>query len=273
MKFTPRLPENNVNVSKKHPLIELLWLTGGLVLIGAVVFTILGFVTDVAVSKTPVALENRLGNMVMANFPAEENQELSTLLDSLLESLPPDSSLRRYDFQVYISKTEEINAMALPGARIIVFSGLLNKVESENELTMILAHELAHFKHRDHLRGLGRGLGLVVITTGLFGIESPAADLVSNTFLSFQSDYSRDQEAAADEFGLLLLNRHYGHVGGGVDFFKRLAGKDSGSRVPYLLASHPHPMDRIAALEQVIAEHNLAIDATKTISAGIGEQR
>ena len=46
-----------------------------------------------------------------------------------------------------------MNAVALPGGNIVVFAGLLKEIKSENELAMILGHELGHFAHRDHLRG------------------------------------------------------------------------------------------------------------------------
>jgi predicted Zn-dependent protease len=49
---------------------------------------------------------------------------------------------------VYLMENEEINAVALPGGNIVVFTGLVAQVESENELAMVLAHEMGHFTHR-----------------------------------------------------------------------------------------------------------------------------
>ena len=123
---------------------------------------------------------------------------------------------------------------------------------------MILAHELGHFAHRDHLRSLGRGLGVAVAATLLFGEESAASNLVSKTLLTFQVKYSQDQESAADRFGLDLLAAHYGHAGGATDFFTRLA-VDSGNQLPYLLASHPHPQARITALKRQIKNNNYLV--------------
>ncbi len=57
MKFTPKQLDGNVNVSKTHPLIELLWMVGGLIFLVGVTFVLLGISADWAASKTPVKVE------------------------------------------------------------------------------------------------------------------------------------------------------------------------------------------------------------------------
>ena len=255
MKFVPIHLEDNVNVSKSHPLTELLWLLGGLIFLVGLIFLLLGVTADWAVSKTPVKIETWIGEQALNQYPAEENSALTQRLQSLLDRLPQDSPLRQYQFKIFLSDTEDVNAIALPGGNIVVFSGLLQQVKSENELTMVLAHELGHFAHRDHMRSLGRGLGFAVATTLFFGENNTASELASKALLSFQVKYSQEQESAADQFGLDLLNKRYGHAGGATDFFSRLA-EDAGSKLPYILASHPHPQARIDALKQRIKAEN-----------------
>lgn len=251
MKFTPKQLNGNVNVSSTHPLIELLWLLGGLTLLVGLFFFVIGATADWAVSKTPLKVENWIGELALNNFSAEENPPLELRLQALLDSLPADSPLHKYKFRVFLMDTKDVNAIALPGGNIIVYSGLLKILTSENELAMVLAHELGHFAHRDHLRGLGRGLGVAVATTLLFGEGSSASSLVSKTLLTFQAQYSQEQETAADQFGLDLLVRRYGHAGGATEFFSRLTD-NAGGELPYLLASHPHPQVRIDALNRWI---------------------
>ncbi len=264
MKFTPKKLEENVNVSKTHPLAELFWLVGGLVLIAAILFLSLGLLTDWAVSKTPVRVESWLGQQALERFPAAESAPLKARLQSLLDQLPADSPLQQYQFRIFLTESDEVNAVALPGGNILVFSGLLEQVESENELAMILAHELGHFAHRDHLRGLGRGLGLAVISALLLGEDNAVSGLLSNSLLNFQVRYSQGQESAADEFGLKLLTVRYGHAGGATDFFARLA-KTAGSNLPYLLASHPHPQDRIDRLQLLIRQKGYKLDEVEPL--------
>ncbi len=265
MKFTPRQLDENVNVSKTHPLSELFWLLGGLILVAGVIFVLLGFTTDWAVTKTPVTVERWLGEKALQQFPGEENHALKRRLQVLLKNVSIDSSLHDYDFRVFLSESEQVNAIALPGGSIVVFAGLLKQIESENELAMILAHELGHFAHRDHLRGLGRGLGLTVAAALLFGEENAASSLAAKALMTFQVRYSQAQESAADSFALDLLNKRYEHVGGSTDFFSRMA-KTAGNQIPYLLASHPHPEDRIKKLEKLIAHKSYRIGTTQALA-------
>ena len=261
MKFTPKHIDENVNVSKTHPLVELAWLVGGMLLLAMVFYLVLGVTADLAVAKIPIKAEVWLGEHFVDSFEANENEPLRRRLQTLLDNLPADSPLHNYTFTVQLVKNKEVNALALPGGHIVVFSGLVEQAESENELAMVLAHELGHFAHRDHLERLGRGLGLTVATMLVFGEDSAVSRLVSNLFLVTESSYSRQQESEADRFGLDLLVSSYGHAGGAADFFARV-GKKAGSRGAYLLASHPHPDDRIEELQRLISENGYPVEMT-----------
>jgi len=251
VKFTPKHIEENVNVSRTHPLAEFAWLFGGVLLLVLIGYILLGIATEIAVAKTPVEAEGWLGEQVLGQMDFLESEALQQRLEKLLESLPTDSPLHAYDFSVQLVESDEINALALPGGNIVVFSGLVEQADSENEIAMVLAHELGHFANRDHLRRLGRGLSLAVAAFLLFGENNATGDLINKLFLVSESHYSREQESAADRFGLDLLVARYGHAGGATDFFARV-GKKTGRRAPYLLASHPHPGARIEELQGLI---------------------
>ncbi len=260
MKFTPRALSENVNVSKGHPLAELAWMLGGLALLLAALYLLIGQAVEVVAERLPPGAEGWLGRQALARFDAAANPALERRLQSLLATLPADSPLRRVPFRVLVADTDAINALALPGECIVVFRGLLEAVASENELDMVLAHELGHFAHRDQLKGLGRGLVATFLAMALFGSDSSAADLVANLTLSFDARYSQRQEAAADAWGLDLLVARHGHAGGAVDFFVRMNRRDDAPRLAYLRASHPHPADRIRSLERRIAERHYLLE-------------
>jgi predicted Zn-dependent protease len=268
LKFTPKSLEGNVNVARTHPLKELLWMLGGMALLLGMLVLILGFSTDLVVSKMPVSVETWLGRQMLKKVPGEESAALERRLQSLLASLPADSPLHQYVFRVFTTKSDAINAIALPGGNIVVYSGLLNNVQSENELAMVLAHELGHFAHRDHLRGMGRGLGVAVATGLLFGGDSGASDLVSKSLLTYQAQYSRSQEAAADRFGLDLLVSRYGHAGGATPFFLRLS-RGAGGHLPYLFASHPHPQSRIDDLNKRIQARHYPVNEVLPLAGDV----
>jgi predicted Zn-dependent protease len=268
VKFTPREIEGNVNVSATKPLSEFAWLVAELVLVVAAVYLLLGLATDLVADRIPLEAELLLGKRALSAYTDAPNPALDRRLRELVKALPPDSPLHRYRFSVHRVETKTVNAVALPGGNIVVFSGLLEKVRSENELAMVLAHELGHYAHRDHLRGLGRGLGIAVAAQMLLGSNNSAAELVSNAALPLFARYSRGQEAAADAFAVDLLQARFGHAGGSGDFFRRLAGEPGGDR-SYLLASHPSPEDRIARIGERIARQGYAVRPTVPLAADL----
>jgi len=265
MKYVARELEGNVNVSETHPLAELAWLLGGVVLIIAVIYLLLGLAADYAAEHMPVEAEIWLGEKGVMEYGAAESEALRRRLDPLLDALPPDSPLKKYRFRVHQVESGEVNAVALPGGQILVFSELVNQATSENELMMVLAHELGHYAHRDHLRGLGRGLGVALATMLIFGQESGVSSLVSDVSMRFEACYSQDQEAAADAFAVDLLVASQGHAGGATDFFERLDQQRGEAKFVYLFASHPHPADRIEKIRQKIADAGYAVLDTEPL--------
>jgi Zn-dependent protease with chaperone function len=136
----------------------------------------------------------------------------------------------------------------------------LQEFETENELAFVLAHELGHFRHRDHIRRLGReGLAqLVVIAFGVAGAEALPA-LISDLA---QRGFDRQQESDADAFGLALLFAEYGHVGGAEAFFSLLpdARADLGDALTSYFETHPVTEERIEALRGLADERGWGME-------------
>ena len=265
MKYVAREIEGNVNVSETHPLAELAWLLGGVVLIIAAIYLLLGLAADYAADHMPVEAEVWLGEKGVMEYGAAESEPLRRRLDPLLAALPADSPLKKYRFRVHLVESADVNAVALPGGQILVFSELVNQAVSENELMMVLAHELGHYAHRDHLRGLGRGLGVALATMLIFGQESGVSSLVSDVSMRFEARYSQAQESAADAFAVDLLVASEGHAGGATDFFERLDEQRGEGKLGYLFASHPHPADRIDKIRQRIAAAGYIVADTEPL--------
>ena len=107
---------------------------------------------DNLVLLIPVEVEQQLGRLMVPTYervaqPSPTQDELNRLLDGLEEELEPPLESER-DFRVLYVPEPTVNAIAIPGDRIVIYEGLLSQMESENELAMILGHELGHFAHR-----------------------------------------------------------------------------------------------------------------------------
>ena len=153
--------------------------------------------------------------------------------------------------------------MALPGGLIVVTTGLLDQVESENELAFVLGHELGHYRNRDHVRALGRGVVLSLAFTVMTGrdVSNIGINIADLTLRSF----NRKQELAADEFGLELVFTQYGHVNQAWRLFERWDdGESSPFEVAGYVSTHPQPEDRIEVLEEYARSHGWPVVGSVT---------
>ena len=220
---------------------------------------VLGALVGVVAHRIPDSLEAELGSLfAIEGLQAEgwitAQQELQRITDSLATQLP----LRGFEYRVVVIDDPIANAAAVPGGGILVYSGLLRQAESENEVAMVLAHELAHHVHRDHLEGLGRGLVLAVILNAVFGGSSGLERLSGAGAQGLALKMGRDDEREADQLGLLLVAQHYGHVGGALDFFLRV-GDRPGGRAASWFGTHPLSSDRVDRLHDAIETHGYAV--------------
>jgi len=251
MRFVAKQPKEGINVSDTHPLVEAGTLVVGLTAIFVLIALAIIFMIEVALYfVSPQDEVNLFGDWLPEDLvtvaPDDDRLIETQLLVDRLAQHWPDSP---YTFRVEIDDSDTANAMALPGGLIIVTQGLLDQVESENELAFVLGHELGHFKNRDHLRALGRGIVLgiffaVVTDSDVAGIGIKAADITLRGF-------SRRQETKADEFGLAVVNSEYGHVDEAWRLFERwdIDDRSFADLVTYL-STHPEASDRIVDMKR-----------------------
>jgi len=256
VKFTARLPGTNVNISPTHPLKEFAVLAGGLLAVILGVYLILGLAVDLIVPHISIHLEQKLAGAFNARITDSQKFAGATAsLQALVNQLQAHCAPLPYHIRVHVLPSDAVNAAALPGGNMIVFSGLLKKMTSENELAFVLAHELGHFAHRDHLRALGRALVLMTVSTVLMGADNSINRMIGNGLALTDLTFSRRQETRADEFALETLYCHYGNVSGATTFFHSLPKAEDPGRFGHYFASHPDNRRRIAHLEALIAEH------------------
>lgn len=255
MKYTPRLPKSNVNVTPTSMLREFFVLTLSLLGIVIVIYILLGFAVDLIVPRISTDLETKMSELFIRSVDAEDiDSEWGGYVQSLVEDLQKRCTKLPYPFKVHVRKASSVNALAFPGGHIIVFTGLLDKITSENELAFAFAHEMGHYANRDHLRGVGRAFVFITISTFLFGTDSNISQMLAHALNITELSFSRKQETRADEFALDILNCAYGNVAGATDFFKRLPKEQDPGTIGHYFASHPENLKRIADLNKIIRD-------------------
>jgi len=204
-----------------------------------------------AASHVSLEHEVRLGELAFAQMEAE----LKLLPDGPMPAMVAAVGNRltagsAYHYQWHVAVDPQVNAFALPGGHVVVYTGLLQAAESAEEVAGVLAHEVQHVEMRHSLKNLLHSLGwraLLALALGDFsgGVWAGMAERLG------QLGYGRDLERQADLGGIAALRRAGIAPEGMASFFAKLARQEG--RQVELLSSHPATEDRMHALWQAMA--------------------
>lgn len=261
------VPEG-INVSPTHPLKDFALLVGGSGAVILVAVLALSLLAGQLARHIPFAQERALAASLGRWLPAapakpgerQRHDYLQALADGLAADmrLPPEMTLT-----VHYADTDTVNAMATLGGHIVVFQGLIDTLPSENALAMVLAHEIAHVRHRDPVVAMGRGFAVALALASFSGVgDGVLQQWLGGVGMLPILSFSRAQEEAADAAALQAILQRYGHVGDAAAFFEQIARQQSMPSGPTLLQTHPDTEKRIAAIRAFAAAH-----ATQTPSA------
>ncbi|TGL63281.1 M48 family metallopeptidase [Leptospira sarikeiensis] len=177
-----------------------------------------------------------------------------------------------FEYDIIVIKDDVFNAFAMPGGTIVVFTELLKKTETPEELAGVLAHEMAHIHKRHGVRRQIRSVGNVVllsvgIGSGFEGVEAlenmdSLYEVLSVTI--YDQKFSREYESEADEVALEKLKKANLAGDGFLTFFERVKSEyetpeegeenQESIKVPDFLSSHPATDDRISYVKGIISQ-------------------
>ncbi|MCZ6691000.1 MAG: M48 family metallopeptidase [Planctomycetota bacterium] len=213
-----------------------------------------------AIAALPISVDRQIGDKVMSTMdlggPPISDDLVVSAIQSIVDRLKPHASVEGFDYRIQVVDAPILNAFALPGGSIVVYTGLLEAAEGPEQVAGVLAHEISHVTLRHGLKGVAQSLGVVLGVRTLLGdvegLVALGAGLLSEGVIS---SHSRAQEAEADAEGVRMM------LGAEIDpralagFFELLHAKSGDT--PGLIAwlsSHPQHEDRIAAIETQIAD-------------------
>lgn len=168
-----------------------------------------------------------------------------------------DLPCAQWEFVVFDSP--EVNAFALPGGKVGVYTGLLKLASSDDELAIVIGHEIAHVTARHGAERMTIDQGVQLFGGAVGGVAesrlSPqASQLVkaaygAGTQLLGVLPHSRLQESEADKIGLRYAARAGYDPRAAIAFWHKMNAQAGGAKGPAFLQTHPSSEDRIAKLE------------------------
>lgn len=209
---------------------------------------------DRVAARIPVAWEEKLGQAVFASMAPEASRctdpELTATLERLVARLQAADPTRPYTLRIAVVDTAAVNAFAAPGGYIVVYAGLLERMDGPDEVAGVLAHEIQHVWLRHSTRSLLRRASawlLLSLVTGdggaLSGILQSADNLATLA-------YSRGDEETADREGLRLMRAARLDPAAMIGAYRKLKEvlPETPGVVSYL-STHPETAVRIGKLE------------------------
>ena len=247
----PDIPEG-INYSKTHPLKEFAILSAGVFGVLLLVVLVLGVMADHFAQYIPYRVEKNFQILV----PAKDDGPpvLRAYLESLADRISAAEKLPEgMEITVHYVDSDIVNAYATLGGHIVLYRGLLEKLQHENALSMVMAHEIAHVKYRHVIRSMGNGL---VVGMALSMLNSSLGDTVVSNMINQTGQvgmlkFSRVHEQQADDMALDSLQRMYGHVEGAEELFVAIKAGETSGYIPVFLRTHPDIDARIRHIQEI----------------------
>ncbi|MGB6187313.1 MAG: M48 family metallopeptidase [Aeromonas molluscorum] len=201
---------------------------------------------------------NQMKQQEKVSKDAKLNAYVSCVAKAVTAQVPSSYGISNWEVVVFDSK--QVNAFALPGGKIGVYSGLLNVAKNQDQLATVIGHELTHVLAQHSNERLSRdqltGLGLAVADAALGSSQGSGAAMAAlglGVQVGVSLPYGREQESEADRLGLDLMARAGFNPAEAIPLWQNMGQAAGGKTPPALLSTHPSNESRISELSAELA--------------------
>jgi predicted Zn-dependent protease len=203
----------------------------------------------------PVQEEIKWGNQFYESILSDK--EIDSSATELVKKITEHYSMsNQYPIKVAVVEDTTVNAFAMPGGHIVIYSGILCTMKHPDELFALLGHEATHVNQRHSLQMMLTNLTssylLSILTSDFNGLGST---LISNADLLRELGYSRKLEAEADWKGQEIMIQNKVNPAGMTQLMEALQAAYSDNGNWSFLRSHPVTQDRISESKKFSQQH------------------
>jgi len=169
-----------------------------------------------------------------------------------------------YHWEFTLIESKEINAWAMPGGKVVVYTGILPVTKDETGLAVVMSHEIAHVIARHGNERMSQGLlvemGGMALSEAMASKPAATQDLFMRSYgiganVGVLLPYSRMQESEADRMGLIFMAIADYNPQVAVEFWQRMANQPGNNqKPPEFLSTHPADDTRIAGIRSYLPE-------------------
>lgn len=200
------------------------------------------------------------------------NPEINELVNRVGRRIAAVADKAEYHWEFAVIQNDDmINAFALPGGKVAIYTGILKHTKTEDELATVIAHEVAHALQRHGAERMSRGILDQIAQVGMIAgavsgtIDPQLAMGAMNAYgLGVTLPHNRRQESEADYIGLQLMAKAGYDPRQAVSFWERMSGCPkqmigrfcfrSNAAIPEFLSTHPSDATRIRQIEAWIPD-------------------
>ncbi len=228
-----------------------------LVLIGGYYGVVAG--AKSAIEAVPMTVDEQIAEAALPSVLSEFGEEIESpnavdAVQGVIDRLAPHSAIQGVNYQVLIIDSDVVNALALPGGTILVFRGLIDTMDSTEQLSAVIAHEMSHVTLRHHLRQISRSVGIVaavhIVIGDVGGIVALGTEVLQTAALN---NYSQGQETEADLEGARMMHAAGLDPQAMIQMLDSLPDAHLHGALSWL-STHPNSDERIKAVQQFLDE-------------------
>jgi len=202
-------------------------------------------------NKKDVALIKKVGD------------KIKTAVEAYLVTINQSNLTEGFEWEFNLVESEQVNAWAMPGGKVVFYSGIIPVCQNELGIAVVMSHEIAHaiagHGNERMTQGMLTQLGGAVLSEALKKKPEETQSIFMTAFgLGAQYGvllpFSRTHEKEADRLGLIFMAMAGYEPQAAPEFWKRMSKNSEGKEPPEFLSTHPSNSTRIADLEAAIPE-------------------
>lgn len=201
------------------------------------------------------------GNKDATSVVKSVGTKMAVAVEQYLRATGYESELANFAWEFNLVKDNQVNAFCMPGGKIVVYEGLLSVAQTEDELAVVLGHEIAHAVAKHSNERVSQQImveyGTAIIGAALSNKSSAVQTVATSVFgLGAQAGlmlpYSRKHEYEADYMGVVFMELAGYDSSAAIGFWTKMAA--GGSSTSDFLSTHPSDDKRISELQRRIPE-------------------
>lgn len=189
-------------------------------------------------------------------------QKIAAATEAYLRATGLESDIKNFAWEFNLVKSSEMNAWCMPGGKIVVYEGIMKIVNSDDDLAVVLGHEVAHAvaKHSNERMSqqVAAQAGASVLAGVLSGQSYQTQSIAQQVYglgaqYGVMQPFSRKHESEADKMGLVLMTIAGYNPSNAITFWQKM-NANSQTKVPEFMSSHPSHETRIKDLTKWVPE-------------------